>query len=423
MRLDHLVRLICQPWAIQPDVLESWCQILDAKLAGTAIPPELAASGGRRSTAERDEPFTRDGNLAIVPVVGTMVKANTLFSCDATYGDLRQAVAAAERAKGIDAILLDADTPGGTVAGVHETGDFLARTAQRKPVYGWVDDLVASAGYWLMSQTRMIGAHPAADIGSIGVITVHYDRSGRDANYGVKRTVLAVGEYKAAGNDTGPLSAEAHSYIMERLNQTYDLFISAVTRGRPQLAADTVRATQSRVYKADQARNLGLIDRVMGRDEYIDLIKRQTRGAVAVPVKGAKAMTLEDLRTQHPELVSRIEASAREGMITRADHESAVNAARAESSAATKTSVIALHAAVFGEDANKRFSAIVESGVTAEQATALGVTATTGEDADKSAILSALHAVAPAGLKPGQIAQPKTTTIDTAAIYSARQPR
>lgn len=421
MKLDRLVQLISQQWAIHPEVLENWCQILDAKLSGLDIPQDLAASGSRRNSGDGEEPFTRDGNIAIVPVVGTLVKTNSFFSCDATYAQMRAAVAAAVKAKGIDAIVLDGDTPGGTVAGVQEASDFLAKANRQKPIYGWVDDLAASAGYWLLSQTRMIGAHAAADIGSIGVLTVHYDRSGRDAKNGVQRTVLAVGDLKAAGSDTGPLSGEDRSYIMDRLEQTYSLFRAAVVRGRPQLDDQSILDMQSRVYKAAQARDSGLIDHVMGRDEYIDLIKRQTRGAVRVPIKGVKAMNVADFRAEHPELAAQIETEARQGMIAQADHDAALSTARSESATSTRSGLLSLHAAVFGEDAGQRFSAIVESGVTAEQAQALGVTATVAAPDSHAAMLEAITNAAPAGLRPGQPVPPQSASIDSSAIYASRK--
>lgn len=432
--LDRLVQLISQQWVIQRSVLDDWCDILDAKLSGIAIPEHLLVTGeraasGRSGASSSDEPFQRDGNLAIVPVVGTLVKANTLFSCDATYAQLKNAIAAAQSAKGIDGVMLDGDTPGGTVAGVHESSDFIARANQKKPVYGWVDDLAASAGYWLLSQTRMIGAHAGADVGSIGVVTVHYDRAGRDAQQGVKRTVLAVGDLKAAGNDTGPLTAEERGYIMERLHQTYALFRASVTRGRPQLADDAILAMQSRVYKAAQARENGLIDHVMGRDEYIDHIKRNMKGQVsfAVPGKGARAMsslTLDTLRAEHADLVAQIETAARTGMVAQADHESALATARSDAAASARTGLLALHGAVFGAEASTRFTAIVESGVTADQAKTLGITATAGGDeASRAAILQALHAAAPDALRPAQVQGEAKAGVDTAGIYASRQPQ
>ena len=425
MRLDHLVRLISQPWAINPEILENWGQILDAKLAGQPIGEQfLAASDGRRSLGDGEELFVRDGNVAIVPVVGTLVKNNTLFSCDTTYGGVRQAVTAAEKAKGIDAIILDADTPGGTVAGVQETGDFLAKVNQRKPLYGWVDDQASSGGYWLLSQARMIGAHAAADAGSIGILSMHYDRSGRDQNMGIKRTILAIGDMKAAGNDTGPLTAEERAYLMARLSSTYDLFIGAVNRGRPQLSSEKIREMQSRVYKAGQAKEIGLIDHVMGRDEYIDLVKRQTKGTVTFSRQGAKAMnSVEDLRAAHPDLVGQIEASARQGMIAQAEHDTALATVRTEATTSARTNILALHGAVFGEETGKKFAAVVESGITADQAKALGVTSVTSDETARATILAGLHDVSARGVKPGQVETKTSATIDTSAIFAARQPQ
>jgi signal peptide peptidase SppA len=417
MRLDHLVRLISQQWAIHPAVLENWCSILDAKLAGHAIPADLAVSGPG-SSGDNEEPFIRDGNVAIVPVVGTLVKANSLFSCDATYGEIRKSVASAEQAKGIDAVLMAGDTPGGTVAGTQETSDFLHQVNQRKPLYGWVDDLTASAGYWLMAQTRMIGAHAASDIGSIGVLTVHYDRSGRDKQLGVLRSVLAVGDFKAAGNDTAPLPAEARAYIMDRLEQTYSLFISAVTRGR-RISAEQVRDMHSRVYKSAQAKNLGLIDHVMGQDEYIELIRKQVKGTVSSTfAKGANFMDLATLKENHPDLVAQIEAAARQGMIALAEAETA----RTEAVAGERGRVLALVTAAVGEESGKRISAAAEKGLTAEDLAALGVNlapvAAAGETEQQ--MLAAITGAADKGVsgsvvKPGDADQRKSAVSAIAA--------
>jgi hypothetical protein len=210
---------------------------------------------------------------------------------------------------------------------------------------------------------------------------------------------------------------------MERLQQTYGLFIDAVTKGRPQMTAEHIRSMQSRVYKAGPAQKMGLIDHVMGRDEYIDHIKRQTKGAVSAPVKGAKAMTIDTLKAEHGDLVAQIEAAAREGMIAQADHDTALATARAEATTSARTSILALHGAIFGEEPNKKFTAVVESGITADQAKTLGVTAESGDAASRAAILEGLHSAAAPGLKPGQVAQPSAPAIDTSAIYANRQPK
>lgn len=137
-------------------------------------------------------------------------------------------------------------------------------------------------------------------------------------------------------------------------------------------------------------------------------------------------MTVAELRAEHPDLVSQIEAAAREGMITQADHDSALTAARAEAASAGAStpplaSLLALHGAVFGAEANKKFAALVETGITADQATALGITSSSGESESRSAILEALTNAASGGVKPVQVSPAKSVTIDTSAIYASRQ--
>jgi hypothetical protein len=153
-------------------------------------------------------------------------------------------------------------------------------------------------------------------------------------------------------------------------------------------------------------------------------------------------MNIETLRAEHPDLVSQIETAARVGFVA-ADSMPAENGAGpmcgtcsckdcagGECATCTKNphmakadsaDILALHSTVFGEEAGKKFAAIVESGVSADQAKALGITVGSGETTAQAAILAALTAAAPAGLKPGQVSLPAAATIDTSAIYSARQ--
>ena len=134
------------------------------------------------------------------------------------------------------------------------------------------------------------------------------------------------------------------------------------------------------------------------------------------PEEGAPPMiTLATLKKDHPDLVAQIEAAAREGMLARADHETALAAARSEE----RTAIVALHGAVFGEETGGKFAAIVETGVSAETAKALGVNlaapAVNGDEASRQKILEGLHNAAPAGLKPGETEASEATERKAAA--------
>lgn len=103
-------------------------------------------------------------------------------------------------------------------------------------------------------------------------------------------------------------------------------------------------------------------------------LKNQPPKTEAHLPKGGNTMpTIDSLRKDHPDLVARIEADARQGMIAQADHEQAITAAR--------QGVLDLHAAVYGEEPAAKFKAVVDSGATADMAKALGVDLSAKDDA------------------------------------------
>lgn len=84
----------------------------------------------------------------------------------------------------IDAIVLNIDSPGGTVAGTEELGATIR--AATKPVVAFVNGMAASAAYWIASACRKIVAGTDTSIvGSIGVMCTWADMSGYYAQQGI----------------------------------------------------------------------------------------------------------------------------------------------------------------------------------------------------------------------------------------------
>lgn len=164
----------------------------------------------------------------------------------------------------VRSILLDVNSPGGAVRGCAECGLAIAEAAKAKPVIAHTDGMAASAAYWLASQATQIHVGPTAEVGSIGVITGHADYSEMLKMSGVKYTPLFAGERKADLNPYVPLTDEAKSAMMKRLNAIYAEFISTVARGR-KIDGNDIRATQAGVFAAREAVRIGLADAVSTR--------------------------------------------------------------------------------------------------------------------------------------------------------------
>ncbi len=133
--------------------------------------------------------------VAVIPMSGPLFKGGSKFSSASTV-DVRRAVRQARDDPEVRGILLHIDSPGGHVAGIQELADEVRATDKVKPVHAHLDDLGASAAYWVASQARHVTANATAQVGSIGVVAIVEDSSGAAELQGVKVHVVATGERK-----------------------------------------------------------------------------------------------------------------------------------------------------------------------------------------------------------------------------------
>lgn len=209
-----------------------------------------------------------EGNVAVMPLYGMIVQRGSIFQ-EIFGGTSTQSFGAAfTRAINhdqISAVVIDIDSPGGTVAGVEELGDILHQGAQIKPVAAVANSSANSAAYWLGSQAgpgRFFAA-PGADVGSIGVYRMHVDESEAAAKQGVKFEFMGMPEFKTEGNQFAPLTEEAKAHNMAQVQQNYDSFVKAVARGRGVTAAN-VRNNfgKGRSFHGNIAQEMGMIDKI-----------------------------------------------------------------------------------------------------------------------------------------------------------------
>jgi signal peptide peptidase SppA len=175
-------------------------------------------------------------------------------------------------------ILLDIDSPGGSVYGVQELAAEIA--ASRKPVVAIANSLAASAAYWLGSAASEFHVTPGGEVGSIGVWMAHEDWSKAVADAGVNVTLIAAGQYKVEGNPYEPLSADARKFLQSRVDDYYQTFTRAVAKGR-KVGVDAVRGGmgQGRVLGADQAKAEGMVDSIATFDQVVAGMQRNIKNS------------------------------------------------------------------------------------------------------------------------------------------------
>lgn len=204
--------------------------------------------------------------VAVIPIHGVIEQRESIWTeygfGTSTEGIISR-VSAAVADSSIKGIVLDVDSPGGTVPGVQEAADAIYAASHEKPIVAVANSLMASAAYWMASAAGRIVAAPGSDVGSIGVYMAHIDISQALANEGVKVTVIKAGKYKAEGNPWEPLASDAVENWQTEVDSIYRDFVSAVATGRG-VSVATVRGDfgQGRTMLASDAMKAGLVDRV-----------------------------------------------------------------------------------------------------------------------------------------------------------------
>ena len=174
----------------------------------------------------------------------------------------------------VGAVVLDVNSPGGTVAGTAEAANAVADVAKLKPVYALADSMMASAAYWIGSQASQLWVTPSGSVGSIGVKAIHFDVSKALEDMGVKPTVITSGAYKGELSPFSPLSEEAQAYVQGEADTEHQSFIQAVAKGRNTSAAKVASDFgQGRMISAPRAVALGMADRVGTMSELLSSIR------------------------------------------------------------------------------------------------------------------------------------------------------
>ena len=229
-----------QVWSIDQDYIE---QFASAHPGGTV--QSLAAGDGEVKPYPGCEMV---GDVAVVRIVGPLVKYSCVWATR-VGGTALVEVADAIRQAAADptarCILLEIDSPGGTVAGVDVVIDEIAKAPKRTAAF--IGGVCAGAAYSLAAETQTIFADPQARVGAVGVAQFALDWWDTSPAHGQADSGDAEGEPpNGAAELTSSVSAFMLHQIRERRKQADFLAIE--------------RAACGTLYVAEHAEAAGLVD-------------------------------------------------------------------------------------------------------------------------------------------------------------------
>ncbi|MCL5953089.1 MAG: signal peptide peptidase SppA [Nitrospirae bacterium] len=183
----------------------------------------------------------------------------------------------ARRDPHVRAIVLDIDSPGGSVTAsdrlYHKILLFRQRT--KIPVIAFFGDLGASGAYYTAMGADEVWARPTSVVGSIGVMIANVGVEGLMKKVGVTDRTVASGAEKEMGSPFREMTPEDRRIFEGLVADFYATFLEVVERGRRMEANHLRPLADGRVFTARQALANGLLDRVGYRSDLIDHLKKK----------------------------------------------------------------------------------------------------------------------------------------------------
>jgi protease-4 len=184
---------------------------------------------------------------------------------------VREELSRAEKDDKVRAVVLRINSPGGTITAsdviYREIREFKAR--RKIPVVAAMMDVAASGGYYAALAADQIFAHPTTVTGSIGVIMITVNAQGLLEKIGVAPLAIKSGPLKDAGSPFRGLTPEERAVFQSVIDDMYGRFVRLVAESRKIPEAKVRGFADGRIYTAEQARALGLVDRVGYLDEAV----------------------------------------------------------------------------------------------------------------------------------------------------------
>ncbi len=209
--------------------------------------------------------------IAVVYAEGEIVSGRKEYGVvdDGRYVKLLRDI---RRQEDIKAVVLRINSPGGSILSAENIyRELIGLQADGKKLVISMGDLAASGGYYLSAMADSIFAQPNTLTGSIGVFSVIPNPAkALDEKLGVRFDTVRTGPYSADFTLMFPWSEREHSYLQERTDAYYELFLSKVAEGRDMTRDEVHAIARGRIWSGKKAVEIGLADKLGSLEDAIE---------------------------------------------------------------------------------------------------------------------------------------------------------
>jgi len=268
-----LLQALNQPWFIQPEAAEYHGLILHKIITGQSSSAEASFedkpvkefayavnSSGQRISTIQD---ATDKGVAVINIRGAIMKYDY---CGAPgTQSMMKALQQANDNPSISAVLLQFDSPGGSVAGTQQFAEAIKNSA--KPVVAFIDGMMASAAMWIGSAAaERIASSNTDTIGSIGTMASWNDFKGYHEKMGIKTHEVYASDsthknlqFREANGANEDGVSNYEPLVKTWLDPLNNEFTSAIQQNLPGIDKTVLNGSQ---FIAIEAKKKGMIDRI-----------------------------------------------------------------------------------------------------------------------------------------------------------------
>jgi len=222
-------------------------------------------------------PYDIYGSVAVIPCVGVFSQRSTWWSWRFSGDRIQFALTHALQNVAVKSIVLDIDSPGGTVAGTRALADYIYQArSYKKRIVAVANELCASAALWIGTAAHEVVVTPAGKLGSLGTLQARLDVTKNNAQNGVEWFFFKSGSHKTFGYPETAMSDAERTYQQNLVDTLNGQFIQGVATNRgvtPKEAQDAWGNAQ--VWIGQAAVDVGLADSVNTLDGVVAKLSGQ----------------------------------------------------------------------------------------------------------------------------------------------------
>ncbi|MCX7322843.1 MAG: signal peptide peptidase SppA [Hyphomicrobiales bacterium] len=194
-------------------------------------------------------------------------------------------ITSVREAKNVKAVIVQVDSPGGTVSGSEAIFLALRQLAAEKPVAAVVTGLAASGGYIAAAAADRIIAQQTSLVGSIGVLFQIPNVTRLLDTVGVNVETIKSSPLKAAPSGFEPTSPEARAALDAVVKDHYDWFKGLVRDRRKLSDSEVALVSDGRVHTGRQGVERKLVDTLGGERQAVEWLETERNVAKSLPVR------------------------------------------------------------------------------------------------------------------------------------------